>query len=121
MSGMRRMMPRTRLMLLPTAAALLVMLASLPAMAGGYRLEPGAATRIDTGERQNYTTITIANPDAVPGRLMLDAPVGRVVDVPARGQVELYGAYGTGTVGVTNTGPSRLEIVTRYMERPRWP
>lgn len=120
MSGMRRK-PRSRLAMLSAGAALLVMVSSSPALAGGYRLEPGAATRIDTGERQTYTTITIANPDAVPGRLTLDAPVGRVVEVPANGQVELYGAYGAGTVGVTNTGPSRLEIVTRYMERPRLP
>ena len=113
---MMRRMPRAIL-----AATALMMLVNPSAMAGGFRLESGAAAQIDTGERQHYTTITITNPDARPGRLALDAPVNRVVDVPARGSVELYGAYGRRTVSVTNTGSSRLEIVTRYMETPRWP
>lgn len=116
---MIRMAKRSRA-LFPVMAAL-TMLVSVSAMAGGFRLEPGAAVQIDTGERQNYTTITISNPDAVPGRLALDAPIGRTVEVPAHGSVELYGAYGRRTVGVTNTGSSRLEIVTRYFETPRWP
>ena len=103
------------------AVAALTLLVNRPAAAGGFRLEPGAATRIDTGERQNYTTVTITNPEAAPGRLTLGAPIGRIVEVPARGQVELYGAYGTRTVGVTNTGSSRLEIETRYFETPRLP
>ena len=113
--------PGYGLAMLPMLAAILIMASAQPAGAGGYRLEPGAATRIDTGERQAYTTITVSNPDAMPGQLTLDAPVSRIIDVPARGQLELYGTYGTGTVGVTNTGSTRLEIVTRYMERPRWP
>ena len=79
------------------AVAALTLLVNLPAAAGGFRLEPGAATRLDTGERQNYTTVIITNPDAAPGRLTLGAPIGRIVEVPARGQVELYGAYGTRT------------------------
>ena len=114
------MMSKVSRALLPAVAAL-TMLVSLSAMAGGFRLEPGAAVQIDTGERQNYTTITITNPDATPGRLALDAPIGRTVEVPARSSVELYGAYGRRTVNVTNAGSSRLEIVTRYMETPRWP
>lgn len=120
MSGLRILPPLSRLAVLP-ALALVFMLSSAPSLAGGYRLEPGAATRIDTGERQTYTTITITNRDPVPGRLALDAPIDRSVEVPAGGEVELYGVYSTGTVGVTNTGPSRLEVVTRYLERPRLP
>lgn len=102
-------------------AAAMLALAALPAEAGGFRLEPGAATRIDTGERQQYTTITISNPGAAPGRLVLDAPVSREVEIPAGGTVELYGLYNRGNVAVANTGPTRLEVVTRYMETWRAP
>ena len=120
MIGMRRM-SRHRLAGLAGTAAVVTMLMASPAKAGGFRIEPGMALRIDTGERQNYTTIIITNPDAMPGRLSLDAPINRVIDVPARGSAEIYGAYGTRSVMVTNTGSSRLEIVTRYMETPRLP
>lgn len=113
--------PRPRRSLPSLAATILTLLIAVPAMAGGFRLEPGAATRIDTGERQHYTTITITNPDAVPGRLALEAPINRIIEVPARGEVELYGAYGTRAIAVTNTGSSRLQILTRYMETPRLP
>ena len=103
------------------AAGLAALLATSSALAGGFRLEPGAATRIDTGERQAYTTITISNPDAVAGRLALEAPLNQVIDIPAGGRAELYGAYGRSTIAVTNTGGSRLEIVTRYQETWRAP
>lgn len=92
-----------------------------PAAAGAYQIEPGATLRVDTGERQSYTTITITNPEASPGRLSFDAPVGQTVDVPANGRIELYGQYGRPSVSVTNTGPVRLRVLTRYMEVPRLP
>lgn len=112
---------RSRWLALGAAAGLAALLAAGSALAGGFRLEPGAATRIDTGERQTYTTITISNPDTVAGRLALEAPVGRVIDIPAGGNVELYGAYGRSTIAVTNTGASRLLVVTRYLETQRLP
>lgn len=105
----------------PLFAAAMLISAALPAEAGSFRLEPGAATRIDTGERQQYTTITIVNPGAAPSRLILDAPVNREVEIPAGETVELYGLYNRSSVAVRNSGQSRLEIVTRYMETWRLP
>lgn len=109
-----------RCILFSVLLAIAVMAAG-PARAGAFRLEPGAATRLDTGERQQYTTITITNLGTVPGRLILDVPVSRDVEIPAGGTVELYGPYSRGTVAVTNAGPTRLYVVTRYLETWRQP
>lgn len=106
---------------LPVLAAAAIALWTLSAQAGAFRLEPGAATQIDTGERQQYTTITIANPGTTPGRLTLDAPINREIEIAAGGTAELYGLFGRGSVAVVNTGQSKLEIVTRYMESWRSP
>jgi hypothetical protein len=109
-----------RLVLMAAITAFLV-LGLQPAMAGGYRVEPGVATRIDTGERSNYTTVTIINRGNAPGQLTIDAPTSRVIAVPAGGQVELYEQYGRSTIGISNTGTVPLQVVTRYMETPRLP
>jgi len=100
---------------------LLATLPALPAAAGQTLLEPGASDSIDTGERGNYTTVTIRNLGDQPGRVDFDAPIGRSVEVPAGGEVALYGNYGRPAVRAVNRGPTRLRIVTRYMESFRAP
>ncbi|WP_298728610.1 hypothetical protein [uncultured Ferrovibrio sp.] len=92
-----------------------------PAMAGAYQIDPGATVTIDTGERGAYTTIIITNPSATPGRLSLDAPISRIVDVAANGKAEVYETFNRPWISVTNTGDARLRVLTRYMERPRLP
>jgi hypothetical protein len=85
------------------------------AAAGQFSLAPGATTTIDTGERGNYTTVTIRNAGAEAGRLRF-AGSGRVVDVPAGGKADIYEAFGRAGTSVSNTGPVPLIVQTRYME-----
>lgn len=91
------------------------------AQAGQTDLKPGASDVVDTGERGNYTTMTIHNLGSQPGRVDFGAPIGRSVDVPPGGQVELYGSYGRPAVKATNSGQAPLRIITRYMETFRGP
>jgi hypothetical protein len=86
------------------------------AQAGQTHLAPGASDVVDTGERGNYTTMTIQNLGSQPGRVEFGAPISRTVDVPAGGQVELYGSYGRPAVQAANRGPTALSITTRYLE-----
>jgi hypothetical protein len=102
-------------------AALAVAVPLGAARAGQTRLEPGAADTVDTGERGNYTTMTIRNLGGAPGSVVFGAPIGRTVTVPAGGSVELNGAYGRPGVAARNSGPTSLTITTRYMETVRGP
>lgn len=94
-----------------------------PARAGMVEITPGASVQIDVADRGSYTTITISNAGAAAGRLELGTPPGQIVEVPAGGKVELYGAYGQGGsyVVVKNSGGVPLRVLTRYQERTRLP
>lgn len=93
-------------------------LAALPAAAGQYQLDPGAAAWIDTGTYQ-YTTIIIENLDQKPGRLTIAE--GRSIAIPPGERVELYHQYGGSYVAVANEGQARLQVTSIYLERPRLP
>lgn len=94
-----------------------------PARAGMIEIAPGATGQIDVADRGSYTTITISNSGTTAGRLELGMPPGQIVEVPAGGKVELYGAYGqSGSyVAVKNSGSVPLRVLTRYQERIRLP
>lgn len=94
-----------------------------PARAGMIEVAPGASGQIDVADRGSYTTITISNSGTAAGRLELGTSPAQIVEVPAGGKVELYGAYGqSGSyVAVKNSGSVPLRVLTRYQERPRLP
>lgn len=102
-------------------AAMLAAMAAGPAQAGMTLLDPGAAGSIDTGERSNYTAVTISNLGDQPGRLELGAPANSVIEIPPSGTVELNASYGRAAVQAINRGPTRLRILTRYQETFRAP
>lgn len=105
------------------AFAILALAVAFPARAGMIEIAPGATGQIDVADRGSYTTITISNSGAAAGRLELGTPPGEVVEVPAGGKVELYGAYGQAGsyVALKNTGSVPLRVLTRYQERVRLP
>lgn len=105
------------------ASAILALAVALPARAGMIEIAPGATGQIDVADRGSYTTMTISNSGTMAGRLELGPPASQVVDVPAGGKVELYGAYGQAGsyLAVKNTGSVPLRILTRYQERVRLP
>ena len=107
-----------------TRGLLLIALAAtapLAARAGETRLAPGASDMMDTGERGNYTTVTIRNPGSQPGRVEFGAPLNRTVEVPAGGEISFDVSVGRPAVPVTNNGPVPLRIDTRYLETFRGP
>lgn len=109
------------LLLIALAAALPAALPLAAAQAGETRLAPGASDTVDTGERGNYTTVTIRNLGSQPGRVEFGAPLNRTVDVPAGGEVSFDASVGRPALPATNRGPTTLRIDTRYLETFRGP
>lgn len=94
------------------------------AWAGSFNIIPGTSAIVDVGDRESYTTLTIVNRGTSEGSLQL--PGGRVIGVPAGGQMEVYDRLGhTGRgpsyVTITNNGSTPLRVVTRYQFREQLP
>jgi hypothetical protein len=107
------------------AVAFTAGLATAPAQAGSYVVQPGATTQIDVAERNSYTTIVIVNSNAAAGSLQIPAG-GATVSVPANGKTELYDRYSNGPIGnavvsVTNTGSVPLRVISQYSVRMQMP
>ncbi len=107
------------------AVALTAGLATAPAQAGSYVVQPGATAQIDVAERNSYTTIVIINSSTAAGSLQIPAG-GATVSVPANGKTELYDRYSNGPIGnavvsVTNTGSVPLRVISQYSVRIQMP
>lgn len=106
--------------------ALTAGLATAPAQAGSYVVQPGATAQIDVAERNSYTTIVIINSsNTAAGSLQIPAG-GATVSVPANGKTELYDRYSNGPIGnavvtVTNTGSVPLRVISQYSVRVQLP
>ncbi|MEK9970743.1 MAG: hypothetical protein VW600_16505 [Ferrovibrio sp.] len=104
--------------IITAALALAATAVPAPAQAGSYLVAPGATARIDVADRNGYTTITVLNRSAAPGRLQLPAG-GAEVAVPANGKAEAYDRYsrspaGSAYISVTNTGDVPLQVISQY-------
>ncbi len=107
------------------AGALAAGLASAPARAGSYVVQPGVTMQIDVAERNNYTTIVVLNSSNASGSLQIPAG-GATVSIPANGKTELYDRYSNGPIGnavvsVTNTGSVPLRVISQYSVRVQLP
>ena len=100
-------------------AGLLLGIQTGSAYSGAFDLAPGNQTWIDT-DPQGFTTISIRNLGQEHGRVEFPGGQFSPTQIAPGGAAELYARVSRPAIQVVNTGNSRLEVITRYMDRPRF-